>query len=122
MFPDEHGEVVEILGEAQRSPYGALLARPVVTTIQHCIVGPSGDNRDAGGTADGYVHADINKIQVLAPPGTKVEEGTVIRVRGEEYVVDFTPFDYSVGRRAVVRRHRPKVLFTASRGEAHDHI
>lgn len=122
MFPDQHGETVEVLGEAQRSPYGKLLDRPVVKEINHCVISPAGDSKDPGGLADGYVHADINKYQVLAPPGTQVVEGQIIRIRGEEFTVDFTPFDYSVGRRPVVRRHRPKVLFTASRGEVHDHL
>ena len=70
----------------------------------------------------GYVHADVKKLQVIAPPGTIVEEGMTIRIRGLLYTVDFTPFDYSVGRKPVVRSHKPKVVFTVSRGEVHDHL
>lgn len=120
MRPDQHGETVFQLGEAERDEFGMLLDRPVIREIRHCIVSPAGDQVVQGA---GYVHGDVTKYQILAPPGTVFRDGDVLRVRGEEFVVDpLQGFDYSVGRRPVLRRHRPKVIITVSRGEVSDGI
>lgn len=118
--PDQSGESVYFLGEAERDEWGMLLDRPVLKEVKHCIVSPAGDQVVKG---DDFVHGDITKYQILAPPGTVFEDGDVVRVRDEEFVVDpLQSFDYSVGRRPVLRRHQPKVLVTVSRGEVSGNV
>lgn len=120
MRPDQNGESIFFLGEAERDQFDQLLDRPVLKEIEHCIVSPAGDQVVKG---DGYVHGDISKYQILAPPGTVFRDGDVVRVRGEEFTVDpIQSFDYSRGRRPVLRSHRPKVMVTVSRGEVSDGI
>lgn len=116
---DQAGELVRVLGEAERGEFGELKDRPVIAEVKHCVVSPAGDQVVKG---EGYVHGDISKYQILAPPGTVFRDGDVVEVRGEEFVVDpILSFDYSIGRRPVMgRRHRPKVLVTVSRGEVSD--
>lgn len=121
MKPDQNGESIFFLGEAERDEWDQLLDRPVIKEVKHCIVSPAGDQVVQGG---GYVHGDVSKYQILAPPGTRFRDGDVVRVRGEEFTVDpLQDFDYSVGRRpALGRRHRPKTSVTVSRGEVSDGI
>lgn len=114
------GESIFFLGEAERDEWDQLLDRPVIMEVPGCVVSPAGDQVVQG---DGYVHGDITKYQILAPPGTVFRDGDVVRVRGEEFVVDpLLSFDYSIGRRPVLRRHRPRVMVTVSRGEVSDGI
>lgn len=113
------GETVKVLGDAVRNEYGAVLGWTVDHEIPNCMVSPAGDQVVNG---DGYVQGDLSKLQVLAPPGAAVEEGQRVQIRGLVYRVEFTPFDYSVGRRPMLARHRPRVVFTVIRGDAHDHV
>lgn len=113
--PDQNGEPVSIRGgivgrDARDRPiYGP------DTIIEHCIVSPAGDQVVKG---DDFAHGDITKLQIIAPPGTKVADGDVVIVRGENFVVQQRrSFDYSVGRRPVLGSHRPKVVFQVERGE-----
>lgn len=122
MFPDHHGETITIMSPARYNQFGSELERTVVSEIPNCVIAPAGDTQQLGGSAAGYVHADVKKLQVIAPPGTIVEEGMTISIRGLLYTVDFTPFDYSVGRKPALSRHKPKVVFTVSRGDVHDHL
>lgn len=121
MRPDQAGETVFVLGEAGRDSRDKPLPRPVIAEIKHCVVSPAGDQVVKG---DGFVHGDVSKYQILAPPGTSLKDGDVVRIRGEEFTVDpIQGFDYSVGRRPVLgRRHRPKVLVTVSRGEVSGNV
>lgn len=120
MNSNQYGESVYRLGEPVRDEFDQLLDRPVIGEIAHCVVSPAGDKVVQG---DGYVHGDVSKYQILAPAGTVFRDGDVVRVRGEEFVVDpLQSFDYSVGRRPVLRRHRPRVVVTVSRGEVSDGI
>lgn len=120
MRPDQNGESIFFLGEAELGEFDELLDRPVLKEVKRCIVSPAGDQVVQG---DGYVHGDISKYQILAPPGTVFHDGDVVRVRGEEFTVDpIQSFDYSLGRRPVLRSHRPKVMVTVSRGEVSDGI
>lgn len=113
------GEVVKVLGEEQRSDYGKLLGYEVLEDLHGCTVSPAGDSIVNG---DGFIHGDISKLQVLAPASSVVVEGQQVEIRGQIYTVDFTPFDYSHGRRPVLAAHQPRVMFTVSRGDAHDHL
>lgn len=113
------GETVKVLGQEQRSEYGKLLGYEVVDELEGCTVSPAGDSIVNG---DGFIHGDISKLQVLAPAGSVVWEGQKVEIRGQIYSVDFTPFDYSHGRRPVLAAHQPRVIFTVSRGDAHDHL
>lgn len=118
MFPNQHGESVVVVTGERRNEFGALLGYDG-TEIQHCVVAPAGNSAEI---SEGVISADVTKMQVFAPPGTRVEEGASVLIRGELYTVDAMGFDYAVGRVPVVSRHQPRVVFTASRGEAHDHI
>ena len=116
----EQGETVKVLGDsAVRNEFGAVLGWKVVRELPNCVVSPAGDQVVSG---DGFVQGDLSKLQVLAPPGSIVEEGQLVQIRGNVYRVEFTPFDYSHGRRPVFSRHRPRVMFTVVRGDAHDHV
>lgn len=115
-----YGESVYKLGAAQRDEFGMLQDRPIIEEIRHCVVSPAGDQVVNG---DGYMHGDVTKYQILAPAGTVFHDGDVVRVRGEEFTVDpILSFDYSIGRRPMLARHRPKVIVTVSRGEVSDGI
>lgn len=118
--PDDFGEPVAIKGEVvgrdsrMRPIYGES------RIIEHCIVSPAGDQVVKG---EDFVHGDITKLQVLAPAGTRVDDGDTVVIRGEEYVVQqLQSFDYSVGRRPAVWTHRPKVVFIVSRGEVSENV
>lgn len=117
---DENGETVFIKGgvigrdSRDRPTYG-----PDVP-VEHCVVSPAGDQVIRG---DDFVHGDITKLQVLAPAGTVVKDGDIVVIRGEDYTVQqLKSFDYSVGRRPAVARHRPKVVFVVERGEVSDNV
>lgn len=113
------GETVKILGAENRDQWGKLLGYTVTREIHGCVVARAGEVVVRG---EGYVGGDLTKFEVLAPAGTVVEGGQRVEIRGEVCVVDFPGFDHSVGRRPVLSRHRPRVSFTASRGEVHDHL
>lgn len=117
MFPDQHGETIKLLGEPRYSDYGQLLGREILGTIEHCVIGPAGDSEVLD---DGYFTADVNRLQVFAPPGTVIEDRARVDIRGRVYIVQARGFDYSPGRRPVVARHRPKVVFTAVAAEVSD--
>lgn len=88
--------------------------------VPGCVVSPAGDQVIKG---DDFVHGDISKLQVIAPPGTSVGDGDVVVIRGEDFTVNqLQSFDYSVGRRPVLRRHRPPVVFVVERGEVSDGV
>lgn len=113
-------ESIFFLGDAVRDEFDQLQDRPVLREVKDCVVSPAGDQVVRG---DGYVHGDVSKFQILAPPGTVFREGDVIRVRGEEFRVDpLKGFDYSVGRRPALPRHKPRVSVIVSRGEVSDGI
>lgn len=113
--PDEFGEPITIRGEMTGRDHRG---RPIFgadTVVEHCIVSPAGDQVIKG---KDFVHGDISRLQVLAPAGTRVQDGDTVVIRGVEYRVDqLQSFDYSVGRRPAVSHHRPKVIFIVERGE-----
>ena len=113
--PDQFGEQVEIRGRLVGRDYRGRPEYAPGSVIDHCIVSPAGDQVVKG---DGFVHGDVSRLQVLAPPGTRVSDGDVVVIRGVDYTVrEIDSFDYSVGRRPAVPSHRPKVIFTVERGE-----
>lgn len=119
LLDGKDGETIHLLAEEPtRNEYGKVLGWKVERSIPGCVISPAGDQVVQG---EGFIHGDLTKLQVLAPAGTTVEEGQHVQIRGEIYRVEFTPFDYSVGRRPALRRHRPRVIFTVVRGESHDH-
>ena|GEM_PF-1809665 len=76
---------------------------------------------DTGMEALPSTEAVHNRLVVYMPPGVRVEQGDVVRLmqRGEEeYTVVSVPFDWSVGRRPVNPRHKPKLAITVERKEA----
>lgn len=76
---------------------------------------PAGDQVIKG---NDFVHGDMERLQIIAPAGTRVTDGDVVEVRGEDFTVQQRmSFDYSVGRRPAVSWHQPKVVFIVERGE-----
>ena len=76
---------------------------------------PAGDQVIKG---NDFVHGDMERLQIIAPAGTRVADGDVVGVRGEDFTVQQRmSFDYSVGRRPAVSWHQPKVVFIVERGE-----
>ena len=108
---------VAIYVKGERAGFDAR-GRPVFAPprkIEPCVIAPAGDETVE---ADGMVSGDISKLQVIAPAGTVVKDGDVITIHGEDYTVSqMASFDYSLGRRPVFARHRPKVVFIVERGE-----
>lgn len=103
------GETITVLrADDGFDPDGNPITHPQGEPIHNCVVEPAGqasiDGRD-------IVAGDTTTLRVLAPPGTVVEEGATVIFRGDEYVVKFAPFDYSIGRRPALARHRPRTLF-----------
>lgn len=113
--PDQAGETVVVRGEITgRDRRGRPIYGPD-RPVHHCVVSPAGDQVVRG---DGFVHGDITRLQVLAPAGTRVQDGDRVSIRGQDYVVNqLQSFDYSPGRRPVVPWHQPKVVFVVERGE-----
>lgn len=120
MFFQERGETIKVLAkEPHRNAYGAVIGWTIEREVPNCVVSPAGDQVVRG---DGFIHGDLTKLQVLAPAGTAVGEGQHVMIRDQIYQVESAPFDYSVARRPALARHRPRVLFTVVRGDAHDHV
>ena len=82
--------------------------------IEDCVVGPEGQAVIEG---QGFFSGNTTTLQVLAPAGTVIAEGEVVRVRGVDYKVKHVPFDYSVGRRPWLSSHRPRTVFVIERKE-----
>lgn len=97
---DRYGDVVQPAGEKE---------------IPGCVVGLQGQaDINGGGVWDG----DATTLEVLAPAGTVIAEGTAVMCRGELYKVAHVPFDWSVGRVPLNPFHQPRVRFLIERGEA----
>ena len=95
--------------------YGDVIQPPGQREIPGCVVGLQGQSDISGG---GVWDGDATTLEVFAPAGTVVEEGSVIICRGVSYKVAHVPFDWSVGRRPANARHQPRVRFLIERGEA----
>lgn len=107
------GETVTVVAvETGFDEDGNPVKRDAGVEIHGCVVEPVGqatiDDRD-------IVSGDTTSLRVLAPGGTVVDEGAQVKFRGESYVVKFAPFDYAPGRRPVLARHRPRVVFVIER-------
>ena len=108
-------ETVIVVGSPVVDRYGDVIDNGGRRVISGCVVGLLGQAEvDGPGVWDG----DSTVLEVLAPPGTVIDQGDIVEVRGERYVVKHVPFDWSVGRRAAHPRHRPPVRFLVERGEA----
>ena len=108
-------EKVIVVGSPVVDRYGDVIDNGGRREISGCVVGLLGQAEvDGPGVWDG----DSTVMEVLAPPGTVIDQGDIVEVRGERYVVKHVPFDWSVGRRAAHPRHRPPVRFLVERGEA----
>ena len=108
-------ETLIVRGEATLDRFGDLVKSGEERVIHGCVVGLRGQSDiDGGGVWDG----DATTLEVLAPGGTRILEGEIVEFRGEEYTVAHTPFDWSVGRRPVNPRHRPRTRFIIEKKEA----
>ena len=108
-------ESLIVVGEPVVDRYGDVVSPGGERVIDGCVVGLQGQaDVNGGGVWDG----DATTLEVLAPGGTVIEEGERVIFRGDEYTVAHVPFDWSVGRRPVNPRHRPRTRFLIERGEA----
>lgn len=66
---------------------------------------------------DGAVTTDT--LRVYAFPDSGINDGDTVVIRGKEYKVTRTPWDYNRARfrRPVVSHHKPSFVFYAERGE-----
>ncbi|MBH5302758.1 hypothetical protein [Corynebacterium ulcerans] len=118
--PDECGETILVKGAVIGRDHRGRPTYAPDKKIQHCVVSPAGDQVVKGG---GFAHGDISRLQIIAPAGTEVRDGDVVVIRGEKFIVmQRRSFDYSVGRRPVLRRHQPKVVFIVERGEVSENV
>lgn len=83
------------------------------TVVPGCTVQLNVTGDDVSRDRDGTV----TKLRVFAPPGTVVDEGQLVEVRGQTWRIDGVVFDWSTNRRPVLARHRPRVEFVVNRGE-----
>lgn len=108
-------EVLTILGTPVYDRYGDVVEAGEEREVAGCVVGLQGQSGiEGGGVWDG----DSSTLEVFAPPGTVISEGDIVSFRGLRWQVKHAPFDWSVGRRPVNSRHRPRVRFLIERGEA----
>lgn len=113
------GETIRVLGTETWDEYGGLDLEDNARTITGCVVSPVGQTDIS---TDAVWGGDDTTLQVLAPAGTVIAEGeTVIladRNTADQWTVKHVPFDWSIGRRPALARHRPRVVFIIERKEA----
>lgn len=108
-------ESIEVIQKQTFDRYGRLITAGNERIITGCVIGVHAQSDiDSNGVIDG----DATSLDVFAPAGTVLTEGTEVEVRGKTYTVVNTPFDWSVGRQPVNRFHRPRVQFVVQRKEA----
>lgn len=108
-------ETILVTGKPVLDRYGDLVTPSEAREIPGCVIGLRGQaDINGGGVWDG----DATILEVLAPGGTEIREGDTVTFRGEAYVVTNVPFDWSVGRRPVNPRHRPRTRFLIEKREA----
>lgn len=108
-------ETIVVHGRDRFDPDGEIIPGSGRREIAGCVVAPSGQAKI---TDDGIVDGDTTTLEVVAPGGSVIREGERVVWRGVEYVVKHVPFDWSVGRRPALSRHRPRTVFTVERKEA----
>ncbi|MGX1598590.1 hypothetical protein ACWIDS_16190 [Dietzia maris] len=82
-------------------------------TVEGCTVQLNVTGDDVARDRDGTV----TELRVFAPPGTVIDEKRLVEIRGKTWRVDGIAFDWSINRRALLARHRPRVEFVVKRGE-----
>jgi len=100
-------------GESVTDPDGNLVPGSAGREVRDVVVSPHGESRIDAVDLDGSTAV----LELLAPAGTTCREGEQVTVRGLVYRVKHAPFDWSVGRRPAVARHRPRVKIVVERGE-----
>lgn len=107
------GETIKVIGHPIFDDDGHRIDRGPSFEISDCVVSPLGESRIDQADVDGT----STKLQILAPPGTDIDEGSEVLIRGVVYTVMQIPFDWSIGRRPVVTHHRPRVRIVVEREE-----
>lgn len=57
----------------------------------------------------------VDALRVWALGSAQISEGDTVRIRGLDYRVEKTAWDWSKNRRPVLTRHRPSVVFDCVR-------
>lgn len=89
---------------------GRRLPTTTAETVQAVVSPAAGSDLEDLSSTGGW-----ESVQVIAPAGVRVSIDDVVVIRGERYKVTRLPWDYSVGRRPVNPRHRPRTVFFADR-------
>ncbi|QRV71420.1 head-to-tail connector [Corynebacterium phage CL31] len=109
-------ETILVLGEeSYDDDTGELIPPQVIREVAGCVVDTAGQTKiDGVDVSDG----NTDRLRILAPAGAVFREGEAVEVRGVVYRVKHIPFDYSVGRRPVLARHRPRTMVIVERKES----
>ncbi|MEJ6013814.1 hypothetical protein WG936_08195 [Corynebacterium sp. H127] len=107
-------ETIQRIGEPVEDADGRIIDAPILGEFVG-IVSPLGGGQFS---TDTITDGSTKQLQVLAPAGTAVKEGDILRIRGLEYRVKEIPWDWSMNRRPVLARHAPKVQIMCDRKEA----
>lgn len=94
-------------GNLTETPKGSFFMADVAPVGDGAISDPS----------SGVVDGNSRRLQLLTTDSPPVEIGDVVVVRGETYAVIYKPWDWGVGRRPVLRSHRPRVQIICERKE-----
>lgn len=94
-------------GNLTKTPKGSFFMADVAPVGDGVISDPS----------SGVVDGNSRRLQLLTTDSPPVEIGDVVVVRGEEYAVIYKPWDWSYGRRPVLRSHRPRAQIICERKE-----
>ncbi|MDO5373032.1 MAG: hypothetical protein Q4F10_06225 [Corynebacterium glutamicum] len=107
-------ETIRVLGKDSYHPETGVLIPAASRSIAGCVIDTAGQSKiDGVDVSDG----NTDRLRVLAPAGAVISEGEAVEIRSLVYYVAHIPFDYSVGRRPVLARHKPKTLFIVERRE-----
>lgn len=63
------------------------------------------------------VAGELERLKVFLPAGTVINTKDVLLIRGEAYTVTGIPFDWGIGRKRRMTRHKPRVVVIVERGE-----
>lgn len=63
------------------------------------------------------IKGESNKLQVFLPSGTRIDDQQELTIRGKEYYVVYTPWDWGAHRNPALKRHNPSLRVIVERKE-----